>query len=211
MTSAAVSDIATLSEQRAPLCDTTQKAGSGIVERFEFDNDYVVRLRGRDAATWQHFESFFRPKIRAKFRAKLPWAMAEDLASATMLAAIESIDRGEPRDGTRLAGYVLAICHNKVFEALRTIGKENHVDFDFDSLQGNEKTPLQESIRKEDSRKIQRVLAKLSKKDRDVLVCIHYYGQDRDEVCNKYGVKRDHLKLILFHARQRFQREWGRD
>jgi RNA polymerase sigma factor (sigma-70 family) len=95
--------------------------------------------------------------------------------------------------------------------AWRTLGKENTVDVDFESLGGKDKTPLEKCTSKEEANKIQRVLSKLSKKDRDVLVCIHYYGQDRDEVCQKYGVERDHLKMILFHARKRFQKEWGRD
>jgi len=39
---------------------------------------------------------------------------------------------------------------------------------------------------------------------------VHYYGLDRDEACQKYGVTREQLKLILFHARRKFQKEWDR-
>jgi RNA polymerase sigma factor (sigma-70 family) len=179
--------------------------------RFEFTEAYVARLRNRDSATWQHFQNFFRPRIAAKIRAKFPWDLAEELSSEIILAVIESIDRGEPRDPSCLAGYVFSICHNKMLEAWRKIGKENVVEFDFESLRENARNPLQQSIGLEETRKIQKVLGKLKKKDRDVLVAIHYYGQDRDEVCKQYGITRDHLKMILFHARQRFQREWERD
>lgn len=211
MTTIAVSQIAAENAEGSPSCDTTQKAGARFLERFEFNDDYVRCLRSRDSSIWEHFDEFFRPRIRAKFRAKFAWEIADDLTGATMLAVIESVDRGEPKDGACLAGYVFKICHNKMLEAWRTIGKEKLVDCDFESLVGNGKSPLQEWTGKEEAKKIQRVLGKLSKKDRDVLVGIHYYGQDRDEVCRKHGVKRDHLKMILFHARQRFQREWERD
>jgi hypothetical protein len=33
----------------------------------------------------------------------------------------------------------------------------------------------------------------------------------REEVCQKYGVTRDPLCLILFHARRRFQKQWPCD
>ena len=66
--------------------------------RFEFTEAYVARLRNRDSATWQHFQNFFRPRIAAKIRAKFPWDLAEELSSEIILAVIESIDRGEPRE-----------------------------------------------------------------------------------------------------------------
>ena len=181
------------------------------MERFTFNDEYLARLRRRDPAAWQHFDDFFRPRVRAKFRAKFPWDMVEDLTGATMLAAIESISRGEPRDAARLAGYVFSICHNKTLEAWRLLNKENLIDFDFDRLTGKGRTPLQEWINNEEVKKIRRVLTRLSSRDHDILICVLYDGQNRDDVCKKYGVERDHLKMILFHARQRFQREWGRD
>jgi RNA polymerase sigma factor (sigma-70 family) len=208
MTTATLSDS---EDRRQALCDTTQKAVNVPVERFEFNDDYLARLRGRDLATWQHFDEFFRQRIRAKFRAKFSWELADDLAGATMLAVIESIDRGEPREAACLAGYVFSICHHKMLEAWRKFSKESPADFDFESLGAKEKTPLQECLGKEEAKKIQRVLGHLSKRDHDVLVSIYYHGQDRDQVCQRYGVERDHLKMILFHARKRFQKEWERD
>jgi RNA polymerase sigma factor (sigma-70 family) len=188
----------------------TQHPSNGPAERFEFTEEYVLRLRSRDPATWQHFDRFFRPRICAKLRAKLPWNVAEELSGEIMLAVIESIDRGEPRDASCLAGYVFSICHNKMLEAWRKIGKENIVDFDFETLRETAKTPLQQCLGDEEARKIQKVLSKLSRKDREILVSIYYHGQDRQDVCEKYRVTREHLKMILFHARQRFQKEWER-
>jgi RNA polymerase sigma factor (sigma-70 family) len=182
------------------------------MDRFEFSDDYVARLRNNDAQTWEHFYAYFRPKIRTKFRAQFPWDMVDDLSGETMVAVVEKIGQGEPRDAACLAAYVLQICHNKGLEALRRLtGDRQFSEVDWNLLPGSGKTPQQEVLDKELGQKVANAVKKLPSRDRGALAAVFYEGRDRDEVCKERGVSRDQLKMILFRARQKFKREWQRE
>ena len=194
------------------LCDTSQNPTVNPVDRFEFSEDYLARLRKDDDETWEHFYKFFRWRIRTKFRAQFRWEIAEDLTSETIAAAVDKIRQGEPEHGASLRGYVLSICRNKALEMIRKLTNEKALsDVDCDSLAANSKTPQQECLSKQDSEKVKRTLQGLSERDRTVLLRAFYFGQDRDEICRQMGITRKKLKMILFHARHRFQRQWNRD
>ena len=181
------------------------------MDRFEFSDDYVARLRSNDSATWEHFDGYFRPRIRSKFRAQFPWEMVDDLSGDTMVAVIEKIGQGEPRNPACLAAYVFQICHNKSLEALRRLtGDRQFTEVDWNLLPGSGKTPQQDVLDKELAQKVDKACKKLASRDRDALTGVFYDGRDRDEVCKEYGVSREQLKMILFRARQKFKREWGR-
>jgi RNA polymerase sigma factor (sigma-70 family) len=181
------------------------------VDRFEFSDDYVARLRRNDSETWEHFDGYFRPRIRSKFRAQFPWEMVDDLSGDTMVAVIEKIGQGEPRNPACLAAYVFQICHNKSLEALRRLTGDRHfTEVDWNLFPGSGKTPQQDVLDKELAQKVEKACKKLASRDRDALTGVFYDGRDRDEVCKEYGVSREQLKMILFRARQKFKREWGR-
>jgi DNA-directed RNA polymerase specialized sigma24 family protein len=55
---------------------------------------------------------------------------------------------------------------------------------------------------------VRKVLGTLGRRDRGVLVDLFYKELTRAEVCGKYGVTRQQLRLILFHARERFRKGW---
>jgi DNA-directed RNA polymerase specialized sigma24 family protein len=203
---------AELNEIAEPSCNTTQKATAKPVDRFEFNDDYVARLRSNDSETWEHFYGYFRPKIRAKFRSQFRWEKVDDLTSETIAAAIEKIRQGDPRDGACLAGYVLAICRIKSLETIRKLENERKLaDLDCDLFASTEKSPLQAYISGTNSQQIDKVMAELKPLDRNLLLDIFFYGIQREAVRQKYGVTDDGLRLKLLRARQKFQRKWRRD
>lgn len=206
MTTGTVLEIKT---RRGDSCDTTQKVLDASVQRFDFNDEYLSRLRNDDPESWRHFYAYFRPKVQAKLRAQFLWDLADELTSDTMAAAFEKIKQGEPKDPGCLAKYVLQICHNKSLESIRKLKGDRTVqDIDWEQFQGTGKNPQQQWISTRQNEQIDRVMGKLSKRDRDVLLAIYYDGKDRNEVCSDYEITRDQLKMILFHARQRFLREW---
>jgi RNA polymerase sigma factor (sigma-70 family) len=132
--------------------------------------------------------------------------------TATFAAESEKIRQGEPQNAACLAAYVFQICHNKALEAYRRLTREGRLtDVDWDLFAGSGKTPQQKVLDNEQAKKIDKVLQKLTSRDRAALTGVFYHGRDRDEVCSEHGIRRDQLKMILFHARQRFQKEWARD
>jgi RNA polymerase sigma factor (sigma-70 family) len=169
-----------------------------------FNNAYLTRLRNGDEETAKHFNAYFRRMLRIKLWGKFGREWQEDIIDEVMAAAIQKILDGEPRDAACLPSYVRAICAN-IARKPRTQGVELNVDH----LSDGEITMEERLLQNERARMVRDVLITLKSRDRNILVDLFYNDMARDEVCNKYGVTRERLRLILFRARARFQEKWA--
>jgi RNA polymerase sigma-70 factor (ECF subfamily) len=52
---------------------------------------------------------------------------------------------------------------------------------------------------------VRKVLAQLPDKDRRLLHAVFLEEQDKDEVCQEFGVDRDYLRVLLHRAKQSFK------
>src|SRR6476646_12252783 len=60
----------------------------------------------------------------------------------------------------------------------------------------------------ETKRQVQRVLARLDLKDRNILRAVFFEQRDKDEVCGELGVSREYLRVLLHRAKQQFMAEY---
>jgi RNA polymerase sigma factor (sigma-70 family) len=170
-----------------------------------FDEGYLAKLRSGDNETAKHFNVYFRRMLRIKLWGKFGWAWQEEVIDEVMAVAIQRILSGEPRDASSLAAYVRGICANI---ARKPKHNSHGVDINFDKLSDDSLTAEERMLAQERARSVRRILVKLKHRDRDVLVDLFYNDLARGEVCDKYGVSREQLRLILFRARGRFQEQW---
>jgi RNA polymerase sigma factor (sigma-70 family) len=175
-----------------------------------FDDDYLARLRNNDEDTAKHFEKYFRSKVRSMLYGKFYRQREEDLIDEVMAAVIANIMAGQPRDAGLLTAYVRGVCANFIIKEIKVIHpRYERVDLDLDRISGEGRTPEEITRAKEKAKAVWTVLGALRLRDRNVLIDLFYYELDRDEVCKKYGRTRDQVKMILYHARRRFQDGWG--
>jgi RNA polymerase sigma factor (sigma-70 family) len=181
-------------------------------EPFRFDDHYVARLRFRDANTLSHFHSYFRRSVLAKLRAKCGWDPAEDLAQDVFAAALEGIDRGAPKESAKLPGYVMGICSNISCQYLDQLMKMKSRMVPIGELDFPERRPSPEDQVTTGSLfdTARNVLRRLSARDREALVRIIYYGEDRKTVSDEMRLSLDQLRLVLCRALSRFKKEWER-
>lgn len=185
--------------------EDTEKA-SAVMSSNIFDDDYLTRLRNGHEETAKHFDAYFRRMLRIKLWPKFGRTVKEDLMDEVMAAAMEKILAGEPRDPARLAAYVRAICTNL---ARRADPNANHpADFNFDQISDRSLSAEEQMILQEKARSVRSVLTSLKSRDRLILIDLFFNELHRDEVCRKYDVSREQLRLILFRARARFQKKW---
>jgi len=170
-----------------------------------FDEGYLARLRSGDEDTAKHFNTYFRRLLGIKIWAKFGRADQEEIIDEVMAAAMEKILLGQPRDPANLAAYVRAIAANLA-------GKPRvancAADFNFDRISDPSRTAEERILEEERAKTVRTVLKNLKPRDRDILVDLFYNELDREEVCRKYAIKRDQLRLVLFRARGRFQEKW---
>jgi RNA polymerase sigma factor (sigma-70 family) len=173
-----------------------------------FDEAYLARLRNNDEDTARHFQRHFRKVVGNMLFGKFYRQREEDLADDVMAAAIEKIMAGEPRDAAYLPAYVRKICTNFIRREIDRGPKRDWAALDPEKMAGNGKTPEEAARAKEMAKAVWEVLAALRFRYRNLLIDIFYYELDRDEVRRKYGKTPEQMRLILFHARRRFQKEW---
>jgi len=174
-----------------------------------FDDAYLVRLRNNDEKTARHFHRHFRKAVNSLLFGKFYRQREADLADDVMAAVIERIMAGEPRDGAMLPAYVRGVCLNFIRKEIDRIrSRPEYGEVDPDKIPGNGRTPEEMVRTKEAAKAVWDVLASLRFRYRNILLDVFYYELDRDEVRQKYGKTPEQMRLILFHARRSFQKEW---
>jgi RNA polymerase sigma factor (sigma-70 family) len=173
-----------------------------------FTEAYLTRLRSGDDATARHFHTYFRRVLGIMLYGKFARERVDELIGKTMLAAINNVMCGEPRDPSRLVSYVRGICANITRREIANLKREDVSEVNLDRFSAEEKTAEDRLLANEKAAIVRKVLGEMSRRDRDVLTDLFYHEMDRAEVCEKYRVTAEQLRLVLFHARCRFKKKW---
>jgi RNA polymerase sigma factor (sigma-70 family) len=180
----------------------------GQSKKTVFDEVYLALLRSGDEYTARHFDRHFRRLVRLQLWGRFSPDRVMDLIDDVMAAVIVNVMAGEPREAASLPAYVRGVCANVQKKEIKQQGKYDLADIDLERLKSKGQNPEQNALAQEKARAVWKVLSKLRVRHRNILLDLHYHGLERDEVCAKYGVTREQLRLILFHARRKFQQEW---
>lgn len=173
------------------------------MDLFPFDDDYVRRLREEDRETQAHFYAYFRDLLHAKLRRKLRSADAIDEVRqevfARTLARLDDI-----HDGRKLGAFVNTTCNHVVLEYYRqesravslddqpdVAGAEPDLDTAFDTVRN--------------SARVRQVLATLDEREAAILRAVFLEEGDKQAVCDRFGVDRDYLRVLLHRAKAKFR------
>jgi len=177
------------------------------VELFTFDKGYVDRLRDGDPATEQHFVAYFGQFLGIMLRARrLSPERVEDVRQETFSRVIAILRRdGGVKQPERFGAFVNSVCRNVYFESNRDTYKSQPL------MDSHLETPdkivdLERSlITRETLERVREILDEMNPKDRDLLRAIFLEEGNKDEVCRKFGVDRDYLRVRLYRAKERFK------
>jgi RNA polymerase sigma-70 factor, ECF subfamily len=178
-----------------------------VLELFTFDEAYVGRLREGDPSTEAHFVAYFSQLIQIKLRARhLAPEVVDDLKQETFTRVIRSLrSEGGIRQADRLGPFVNSVCNHVLMEHYRA-GSRN-VPLEPNHLEAPDKVLNLEglTISKETQRMVQGVLSQLPERDQSVLRAVFLEEISKDEVCQKFGVGRDYLRVLLHRAKDKFR------
>jgi RNA polymerase sigma-70 factor (ECF subfamily) len=184
---------------------------SAPLERQDFDAAYLDRLRNGDPETAGHFFAYFRALIQIKVRARRPRSVsAEDVLQETFLRVLRALRSPEGlRDPGSLGAFVNAICNNVVLEFCRSEGRHRGP--------GPERVPARELstltpearlITEEGQQGVRRVIEGLPARDGALLRALFLEERGSVEVCQKMGVSRDYLRVLLHRAKKQFRQAY---
>jgi len=181
------------------------------LELFAFDEAYLARLREGDPSAETHFVAYFSQLLQLKLRARhLTPDAVDDLRQETFSRVIRTIrSDGGLREANRLGAFVNSVCNNVVLEHFRSRNKslpleQNHLEIP-DQVVNVEGLAIAEETRAT----VRKVLTQIPERDQAVLRAIFFEERSKDDVCQKFGITRDYLRVLLHRAKQKFRSSLG--
>ncbi len=175
----------------------------------QFDEAYLARLCQKDPAVERHFTAYFSRLLVIKLRRRLRSPQAiEDVKQETFLRVFRIIRSGTGlRHPERLGALVNAVCKNVILETIRSRRYEELPD----EVEEVDPTGVLEGlISEEERREVQRVLAELPERDRQLLRAVFLDEANRDAICTQFEVDRDYLRVLLHRAKETFRARFRR-
>jgi RNA polymerase sigma-70 factor, ECF subfamily len=183
------------------------------VELFTFDRGYVERLRDGDPQTEQHFVAYFAQMLGIMLRARmLAPERVDDVRQETFRRVITILRRdGGVKQPERFGAFVNSVCKNVLHENNRDSYRsqplqDSHLEL-ADKIIDLERSLITEETKE----RVREILQELSRPDRDLLRAVFLEEGDKDEICRKFGVDRDYLRVRLHRAKERFKAVYERE
>lgn len=172
-----------------------------------FDADYLARLKGGDPQTEQHFTAYFSNTIWLKLRNRVRTRhLIDEIRQETFVRVLKYLQSGKTiQYPERFGGFVQAVCNNVMLEVMRS---------EFTHRQSSEEPvdPPDQRVRfdidivtEERKRAVRDVLSDMPEKDRSLLRMVFLEEGDRAEICKRFKVDGDYLRVLLHRAKERFR------
>jgi RNA polymerase sigma-70 factor, ECF subfamily len=179
------------------------------VEFYAFDNAYYQRLRTGDPETERHFVSYFSDLILIKLRSRLlPSDTIQEIQQETFARVLITIRKnGGLEKPERLGPFVNSVCNNVMREFFRTNSRHDQLEGSFIDPPDRRADLDSVLVSAEAKKQVQRVLDRLSERDREVLRQVFLEDEvgDRDQLCLRLGIERDYLRVLLHRAKKNFK------
>ncbi len=176
------------------------------MDRYVFDAEYVGSLRSGDLRVQQHFATYFRELLLIKLRRRVPDAStADDLVQETFLRVLTTLRGDGLRNPASLGGFVDSVCNNVLLEYYRRGKRITQLPEDAPEPADKGASPEENFVTVQRQRMVGAILQELAPRDREVLKAVFLEDQDREEVCRRHRVDREHLRVLLHRAKNRFR------
>ena len=177
------------------------------MDRYPFDAEYLRRLRDGDPATVEHFVGYFEKRLTVKWwKRGFAKSTVDDICQETFRRVLEKLQSPAGiRSPQSFGAYVFAISNNVVNERYRDTARLDQLDDICLNIISPDLNGEQRLLRDEQREVVRRTLALMKPRKAQILVAVYIAGEDKDEVCTKYGITRANLRLILHRAILRFK------
>jgi RNA polymerase sigma-70 factor, ECF subfamily len=178
----------------------------GPLEFCVFDQGYIDRLRSGDPATEQHFVSYFGQLLGIMLRARrLPPERVDDVRQETFSRVLTIVRRDGVRQADRFGALVNSICKNVLRENSRESYKNQPLE-DGHLETADKVIDLEHAyISTQTKGQVRSVLDQLAPRDRDLLRSVFLEESDKDDVCQRLGVDRNYLRVLVHRAKEQFR------
>jgi RNA polymerase sigma-70 factor (ECF subfamily) len=182
---------------------------------FNFDANYVRRLTDGDADTEQHFQAYFGRLllIKLRYRLRSPNEIL-DARQETLMRVLASLRQKRSLEHPeRLGAFVNAVCNNVLLEmgraSKRTVSLDETMEADGWAPVAPD-NPEVSFVTAEQQSRVRDVLGQLPERDQRLLREVFLNEEDKDVICQQFGVDRQYLRVLLHRAKARFRDAYER-
>lgn len=178
-------------------------ASTGVLPSFEFNATYIQSLRQGDPSTEEHFVSYFSPILLRKLRKNLHSTdLALDLRQETFLRVLQVLRSDHSiREPEHFEFFVLGVCSNLLYETYRQKKKTVFLDPELE-IASSVPSPDTCVMAAETSNRLQTILSGLPPRMCAILKAAFLEEKDRDEICLKFGVNHNQLRVLICRAKK---------
>jgi len=179
------------------------------VEFYAFDEAYYQRLRNGDPETEHHFVCYFSDLILIKLRSRLlPSDTIQEIQQETFARVLVALrkDAGLQKPD-RLGAFVNSVCNNVMREHFRSNSRHDQLEGSFLDPPDHRADLDSVLVSQQAKSHVRRVLEQLPERDREVLREVFLEDEigDRDQLCERLGIDRDYLRVLLHRAKKNFK------
>jgi len=181
------------------------------VQLYEFDDDYVRRLREGDPWTEEHFVRYFNDLLLIKLRGRLrSMESIDEVRQEVFVRVMRTLRSAEGlRDGRKLGAFVNSVCNNVLLETYRAGKRVDQLDDDAYARMPDKGVSADEALVTGETRaRVRRVLEQLQPRDADILRALFLEDRDKDEICSSFKVDRNYLRVLVHRAKEKFRGEY---
>lgn len=172
------------------------------MELFVFGDDYVRRLREGDRETEAHFHAYFRELLLLKLRRRLRTLEAiDEVRQEVFTRCIAHLD--QLNDARKLGAFVNSICNRVLMEYYRAEGRTESLEEQSDIADTSSMDAAFDSAR--NTARVRRVLETLPQRDAEILRAVFLEEADKEEICRRFGIERDYLRVLVHRAKEKFK------
>jgi len=170
-----------------------------------FDQDYLGRLASGDAVVEHHFSSYFGDLLSLKLRARIRSSpLIEDIRQETLLRVLRIVRMKGVEHPERFGAFVSGVCSNVMMELLRREMRHEGLAPEFEPA--DDRVDLDVLlVNQQRRRQVNSVLEELPEKDRQLLRMFFLEERDKSEICKRFKVRKDYLRVMLHRAKVRFR------
>jgi len=134
--------------------------------------------------------------------------MVEDACQETILRVFHYFRSGKRLENPeRLPAFVHTVCHNVTLEMIRSKTRYSQMPETGYDPADNRASPHGELVTREREELVRQILTSLPERDRDLLRLAMLEEVDKAELCGRFHVNEEYLRVLLYRARMRFRDE----
>jgi RNA polymerase sigma-70 factor (ECF subfamily) len=170
-----------------------------------FDQDYLRRLASGDAAVEHHFSSYFGDLLLMKLRTRIrSQQLIEDIRQETLLRVLRIVLNAGVEHPERFGPFVCGVCNNVMMELVRSEMRHEGSASEFEPA--DDRVDLEKPLVTQQRRQqVDSILEELPERDRELLRMFLLEERDKSEICKRFKVREDYLRVLLHRAKLRFR------